>query len=289
MSGTEPLVWVNGALLPAAEARISALDQGFRSGIGVFETFRVRSGRVLRLSAHLERLRGAAEALGIALDAGELRTAVAAVTTGNLELGPDLVVRLTCSAGPLDPLATFPGASLGTPAVVATAHRAPCDPPAPARVRRTEWQREPARWKTTSYLVSVLAQQQAREAGATDAVLCDAAGDPLEAATANLFLLVDGALITPPVDAGVLPGITREVVLGVAAQVGQPVSLRRVTTAELHAAGEVFLTSAVRGVVPVAEVDGRPVRGGAPGPVTTAVTEAYDILAVTAAESVALS
>lgn len=268
---TTPMVWVDGRLLPSQLATISAADRGFRAGEGVFETLRVRRGRVFRLAAHLERLSTAATAIGLDLAPAVLPGAVAAVVEANATLGSDLVVRITCSAGPVDLASPFPGRAAGPATVVVTAQpTAPVDapPPPPASGHLVPLARPLAAWKTTSYLVALAAERDARRHGASDAVLCDAEGRPLEAATANLFAVDGTSVVTAPVSAGVLPGITRAAVITVAGELGLAVHERVLRRAELAAAPEALLTSAVRGIRPLVRLDARPIGDGTPGPTT---------------------
>ena len=284
-------LWVNGDLVPAAEARISALDAGFRSGLGVFETLRVDHGRAFRLSAHLARLAAGARALGFELRTGALSRGVAATVTANSHLGVHLALRITCSPGPLDPHGPFPGVPSGRATMVITVQPTPPPSPAPeaATARSTDLRREVAGTKHTSYLVSLLAQQAAAAAGCTDGLLTTPSGAPLEAATANLFVVVDGAVLTPPPGAGILPGITRGAVLELARTAGVAVEERHLTGAQLTGADEAFLTSAVRGVRALTAVDGRAIGGGAPGPVTSQLATAHRTLVEGEAEPVVVS
>jgi branched-subunit amino acid aminotransferase/4-amino-4-deoxychorismate lyase len=283
---TAPMVWVDGRLLPVHLATISAVDRGFRSGEGVFETVRVREGRTFRLASHLERLQGTAAALGLHVATPTLLEAVAAVVTANGHLGADLVVRITCSAGPVDLTRPFAAQGDGPATVVVTAQRTrtPGAPPLPpASGHLVDLHRPLAEWKSTSYQVALTAQREARRHGASDALLCDAAGRALEAATANLFAVSDATLITAPLTAGVLPGITRAAVIAIAAEQGLVVDERPISRSELPAVAEALLTSAVRGVQPLVRLGGRPVGDGMPGPTTRRLAAALE--AVIAATS----
>ncbi|MFO7960371.1 MAG: aminotransferase class IV [Nitriliruptoraceae bacterium] len=266
-----PMVWVDGRLLPAHLATISALDRGFRSGEGVFETLRVRQGRTFRLAAHLERLQTGAVGIGLHVAPQALIEAVGAVVEANAHLGADLVVRITCSAGPVELASPFPGRSAGPATVVVTAQRtraAGAPPLPPASGHLVEFHHPLGAWKTTSYLVALTAGREARRHGASDALLCDAAGRPLEAATANLFAVSGSTLVTAPVTAQVLPGITRAAVLQLATALGLVVEERVMDRTELRSAAEALLTSAVRGVQPLVALQGRPIGDGTPGPTT---------------------
>lgn len=284
-------VWVDGRLVPAAEARISALDLGFRSGIGVFESLRVDQGRAFRPDAHLARLTTGARTLGFAPQTAGLRRGIADTVTGNHHLGDHLALRITCSPGPIDPQATFPGASAGPPTTVITVQPtgAASPTPSPATAISTALRREIAGTKHTSYLVSVLAQQQAAAAGCSDALLTAPSGALLEAATANLLVVVDGVVSTPPTSAGILPGVTRDAVLELAAEHRIEVVERPITRDDLYRAEEAMLTSAVRGVRALTRVDHHDVAGGRPGPLTTHLAAAYHSLVARVAEPVTVT
>ncbi|MBC8073177.1 MAG: aminotransferase class IV family protein, partial [Deltaproteobacteria bacterium] len=130
--------------------------------------------------------------------------------------------------------------------------------------------------KSGNYLGSILALRQAIAEGGDDAILCNAAGEIAEGATSNVFFVKDGELVTPDLQAGLLAGITREVVCELAAELEVPVLARRVQPDQLRAADEVFMTSSVRGIMPVTRLDGRVVGGGVAGPVTTRLRQRYD-------------
>lgn len=280
---TEPVVWVDGDLVPASQARISALDRGFRGGEGVFTTLRADDGRVFRWQAHLDRVLGDATALDLPLDAARVTAAVAATVAANHHLGASLAVRITCSAGPVDLAAAFPASGARIPTVVVTA-QAVGPAPGPARGHPVPWHRQLAQLKTTSYLPATLAQQRARAAGATDALLCDAEATVLEdatvleAASANLFVVVGGAVRTAPVTAGVLPGVTRTAVLEVTVGLGHEVAQEACTLTELRRAEEAWLTSSVRGVRALTHLDGVAIGSGLEGEVTASVRDGYRAL-----------
>ncbi|MFP4311413.1 MAG: aminotransferase class IV [Nitriliruptoraceae bacterium] len=275
MSG--PMVWVDGAVVPAAAARISALDRGFRGGEGVFTTLRADRARVLRLGAHLDRLTQDAQVLGLELDREELTTAVAATVAANRHLGASLAVRVTCSAGPVDLSHAFPASGPTRPTVVVTA-QAVGSAVGSARGEPVPWHRPMAELKSTSYLPATLAQRRAVVAGATDALLCDDAGRVVEAASANLFVVLDGEVRTAPLDAGVLPGVTRTAVIEVLASLGRPVREQACTLPELAGAEEAWLTSSVRGIRALTHLGGDPIASGEPGPITEQVRTGYQAL-----------
>lgn len=247
-------LWLDGGLVDEAEACISPLDRGFTLGDGLFETLRVTGGAVLRLEAHLARLAAGTRVLGLPLPAFDLAAALAATAAANgLAEG---ALRLTISRGP-GPRGVLPPAS-PLPTVVITA--APLPPPLPpARLviaestRRND--RSPlARVKSLNYLDNILARQEAAGRGTDDAVLLNTRDRVAETSIANLFAVVAGELVTPPVSEGVLPGVMRAAVLAEGARE------RPLTPADLATASEIFLTSAL-GIRSVRALKGRDLPG----------------------------
>lgn len=251
-------LWLGTGLVPQDGAAISPLDRGFTLGDGLFETLRVASGRVLRVEAHLARLGAGARVLGLPLPTLDLAAAIEATAAANALA--DGALRLTLTRG-VGPRGVLPPAD-PVPTLVITA--APLPPPAPpARLvivdgtRRNE--RSPlAQVKSLNYLDNILARQEAAARGADDGVLLNTRDAVAETSIANLFAVIDGALVTPPRAAGVLPGIMRAEVLAHGAVE------RLLTTADLMRADEIFLTSAL-GIRSVAALEGRdlPARGAA--------------------------
>jgi len=255
---------INGMLTAAADARIDPSDRGFTLGDGLFETIAVRKNAVRHLAAHLARLRNGAGVLGIPLVRTDEQLAALIGETITANALTNAVVRVTLTRGPGARGIVFPPHP--TPTLVITV--APLPPPAePARVitatvtRRNE--HSPlSRIKHLNYLDNILARQEATAAGADDAILRNTAGRIAESTVANIFVLVDGGLLTPPIEEGALPGIVRAEAIRLA-----HAEERAITTEVLARASEVFLTNAL-GVRPVTHVDGRPVGDGEPGLIT---------------------
>jgi branched-chain amino acid aminotransferase len=267
---------VNGALIAAGQAHIDALDRGFTLGDGLFETVRVYRGRPLGLDRHIARLRRGAAFLAIDLpwEDREFDDAIAATLDANGL--SEAALRLTLSRGvPAargllpDPTATptlvidvqpftgYPGElySRGTAAVTGCIPRNEHSPL--------------SRLKTLSYLEQVLARREAAAVGADEALMRNTAGELVCASAANLFLVVGDLMVTPPIEAGALPGTTRELLLQqLAPDAGIEVIERSIQPGELSVASEAFLTSSLLGVAPLTRVDDRPVGGGLPGPRT---------------------
>jgi branched-chain amino acid aminotransferase len=244
-------VWLDGTLVPAAEASVPVTDHGLLLGDGVFETLVAVDGRPELWSRHLRRLRHGLAAVGIdpGLDDESLRAAVVAVASDRPGRAR---VRLTITAGP-GPL----GPVRGPRATVAVMADPLGDGPTTLRLVTAPWvrnERSPvAGLKTTSYAEGVALLAHARRHDADEVVLCDTRGRVSESATANLVVGTGGIGLTPGLEAGCLPGVVREVLLeaGAVAEADLPLTA-------LAVADELLVTSSTRGVVPVSHLDGRP-------------------------------
>ncbi len=270
-------VYLDGAYLPSEEAKVAADDAGLLYGRGLFETFRARRGAVYLLERHFDRLEAGARTLGIVLPQtlADLRATVRTLTE-QCEL-EDARVRLTLTAG----------SASGRPSLLIQA-RAATDYPQRlyergmsalvAPVRRNETS-PLTRVKSLNCLDSLLAREQARRAGLDEALFLNTRGRLADGSATNVFLVRDGELLTPPVEDGALPGITRGAVLELAhaARIGaREVSL---TLDDLRGTEEAFLTNAVAGLVPLVSVDGAKVGTGRPGPLTRRLSELYEAAA----------
>ena len=268
-------VWLAGALVPAAEAAIPIDDLGFLYGAACFETMRVYGGVAFRLEAHLDRLDRGLAGMGIRAPAREeLRHAIDATLDANGLR--EARVRLTVSAGSARGRPDLTQSDGPRLLVVA---EPVSEPPPPARLivasTRLDSDRPLRESKTANYLPWLLALAEARRAGADEALLLNREGEIAEAATANCFAVVAGTLVTPPLEAGPLPGVTRAVVLECARTAGVPVAERALTLAGLADADELFLTNGVWEVRPVAEVREHWTTETVPGPLTRLLGAAY--------------
>jgi branched-chain amino acid aminotransferase len=273
---SESVAWVDGALVPAARARVSAFDHGLLVGDGVFETLGVYHGVPFAWRRHVERLRRSADGLGLpAPDASALRAATDAVLAAN-GIG-DGRLRITVTGGP-SPLGSERGDA--PPTVIVAA--APARPrPVSEAVVTVPWPRNErgatAGLKTISYAENVRALAFAQQRGASEAVFANTRGELCEATGSNVFLVVDGVVCTPPAASGCLLGVTRALVLELCERHRVPCEERTVPVGALADAGEAFLTSSTREVVPVARVDDRELPA-APGPRTRALADAFSAL-----------
>lgn len=276
---SERKVYLNGRIVPADEAKISAFDAGLLHGASVFSTMLAHNGKVFRLDRHLARLAESAELLGLQVE----QTSVA-IRVGVLELLEatglsEARVRITVTPGPLGG-----GGEPAEPTLVITADPLPD---------------YPASWyekgilvvvssfkqitgspvfghKTGCYLPRVLARREAAGKGAEEALWYTPDGRLAEACFCNVFLVRGGKVCTPPVDTPVLPGVVREAVLelcrdhGIEADADTPLTVK-----EMLAADEAFLTSSTMGIRPISQIEKHPVGESVPGKVTDQLMHAY--------------
>ena len=276
-----PALWIDGRPSPAEGPHLSALDRGLLLADGVFETMRAHRGRIFRLDRHLDRLHGALAAIEIPAPSAIRRWIDAALAATRPD---DAAVRLTVTRGLGAGVA--PPLPAPSPTVVLSVQPMPAFPArlydeglsAVVASGRRNQRAMTNGLKTLAYGDAVAAMIEARRAGADEALFLDTDDHCSEASASNLFALVDGALVTPPVSCGALPGITREAVCELASRLGVPTSERPLALAELQGAGEAVLTSSLRGLAPLVRVDGRAIGAGTPGPVTRALRDAYQAL-----------
>jgi branched-chain amino acid aminotransferase len=274
------LASIDGTIFPPEEAKVSVYDRGFLYGDSVFETVRTYAGEPFALADHMARLQRSAERVGIEMPIPpaafgmEIRLAIRAARN------PECYARamLTRGSGPvgLDPaLASSPLRVILIEPLVPLPTVAYRDGVKVVTVR-TERAGDAAHGaKVGNYLGSLLALKRAKAAGAHEALVLDTGGRVVEGTTSNVFYVKDRVLVTPPEEAGILPGITRAHLCEIAAERRLEVRFAAVTPADLAAADEVFLTSSIREILPVVAVDEHVVADGRPGPVTRALHEAF--------------
>ena len=265
-----PLVWLDGRLLPLAEARISPLDRGFLFGDGVYEVLPVYGGRAYRFDEHLERLDRSLREIRMppALDHNGWLAAFGSLVHGNG--GGDLLlyVQVTRGVEPERNHVPRPGVR---PTVFACVSPLPVIAASAIERGVSAITAEDLRWsrcdiKTVSLLANVLLRWQAADAGTTESVLLRG-GVLTEGSTSSAHVVMAGRLLTPPQTNAILPGTTRSVLLELVARAGIPSERRPVTEAELRGADEILIASAGGGIRAVSLLDGAPVGDGMPGPV----------------------
>jgi branched-chain amino acid aminotransferase len=277
-------VYINGKLVDKAEAKISVYDHGFLYGDGVFEGLRIYSGKVFRLKEHIDRLYESALhiALTIPMSRAEMIAAVEQTVQANQKI--DGYIRLVVSRGPgnlgLDPRQC-------TPMVIIIVDDISLYPKelyesglkiiTSSLIRNHPNALNP-RIKSLNYLNNILAKIEAIQAGCLEAIMLNHKGEVAECTGDNLFVVKHGTLKTPPPDAGILEGITRNTVIELAKADGIPTVETTLTRHDVYAADEVFLTGTAAEVIGVVEVDRRPIGNGKPGPITRQLRERFQSL-----------
>ncbi len=277
----QPVCWIDDEIRPLDAARIPVRDHGLLYGDGVFEGIRFYHGRPFRLAAHLQRLQDSARAIALPLPRApdELAGIVLRVVTA---FGaPDGYLRLIVTRGD-GPLGIDPG-PCGTPRLLVMAdelnmvtaqQRSRGVSLIIAATRRLSADGLDPRIKSLNYLNSILARLEASRAGADEAILLNREGRLTEGTADNLFLVRNDVLLTPPATEGALAGITRELILSLAAEQGIPAREQPLGPYDLHTAEEAFLTGTGAELIPVREVDGRRLPA-CPGPVHAACEAAF--------------
>jgi D-alanine transaminase len=266
------VVWVDGRLRPRSEACVPVEDRGLQFGESLYEVLPLVGGEPLLVDEHVERMARGAELLGLAAGLPPAREwrRIALELEAHERLGEGLLyAQLTGGAAPRRHL------PLERPAPCFLAYLVPHRFPRDAEIRRgtTAITHPDLRWgrsdiKTTMLLASILAKREALARGASEALLVGADGCLREGASSNLFVLERDRLLTPRQSEHVLPGVTRPLVMQVAAEAGIDAGEDDLSVERLRAASEVCITSTSLTVMPVLSVDGQVIGGGTAGPVS---------------------
>jgi branched-chain amino acid aminotransferase len=273
---------VNGSVVPAEQARVSVLDNGFTFGDAVYETLRTYAGRPFHLDRHLERLRASAARLGFAAPFGDevfaRRLDELLARSGNEES----YIRIILTRGEGDISYRFDRVKGPTLVMVVKPFEAPPErdyaegiPVVIASVRRNHPRALDPAIKSNNLLNNILAVREGQARGAAEAILLNDLGEVAEGASSNVFVVKGGHAATPPLAAGILSGITRRLVLDLCRELGVPAREETLRVADLFAADEVFITSTTKEAAPVRTIDGKPVASGRPGPVHRRILQAY--------------
>ena len=275
------IAYVNGRYVRHAQAAVHIEDRGYQFADGVYEVCEVARGFIIDMTRHLDRLDRSLRELRIRwpLRRAALELIMREVARRNGVRNGLVYVQVTRGVAPRDHV--FPAEST-RPALIVTAKRT--DPQANARraetgvkvitVPENRWERVDI--KTVGLLPNVLARQKARESGASEAWFVDSEGLVKEGAATNAWIVTqDGKLVTRPADYGILRGITRATVMDVAARLGLEVEERAFSVEEAQSAREAFITAASTVVMPVVEIDGRPVANGHPGTVALSLRRSF--------------
>ena len=268
--------WVNGAFMPESEAAVSIFDRGLLFADGVYEVAAAVNGRPLDADLHLARLERSLAAIGIGgtMPTREWMDVIQALLDRNrLEEG---FVYLQVTRGVADRDFPFPASATPTQFAYARPKSLRHDPNANGvalhSVPDIRWDRRDI--KSVALLAQVLAKQEARVSGAFEALMHED-GVVTEGGSSNIWIVQDGMLRTRALSNKILAGITRDVVMGLAYELGLPVDERPFTVSDAIEADECFMTSATSFVLPVTRIDGKTIGSGSPGRCTLAVRNAY--------------
>lgn len=268
------VVSIDGVMVPPEQARISVFDRGLLYGDGCFEVLRTWDGVARDIEAHLDRLFDTARFLSLkTIERAKLTEAIYRTIAA---VGPkrdaEHLIRILLTRGEGSLWQRL--GELGPGRAIVIIEPLPLQP-IELSLSVVDWpvpDRESRGHKTLAYLDSVLARELARVAGADEAVRLDGDGHLVEGATCNLFVVNHNVVATPPTDRGALPGIVRGRVLALCTRDGIASRVRDLSLRDLRSADEVFVTSSLRGVVPVTRIDNVPLTKG---PITEQLAAAY--------------
>ena len=286
-------VFIDGKYYDGRAAKISVFDHGLLYGDGVFEGIRAYHGRVFKLREHIDRLFCSAKAILLNIPMSHAHLMHAVVEACRKNKIHDGYIRLVVTRG-IGTLGLNPN-RCKNPSVIIIADKIQLYPPAfyqkgmeivtVPTMRNLHSALNPA-IKSLNYLNNILAKIEANHAGCEEAVMLNAEGFVAECTGDNLFIVKKGALLTPPLSAGALYGITRGVVMELAEEEGLAVSEPNLTRYDLFNADECFLTGTGAEIVPVVKIDGRVIGTGKPGPITRKLEEEYRTLTKNSGEPI---
>jgi branched-chain amino acid aminotransferase len=281
----EPKVYINGKLYPKDEAKISVFDHGLLYGDGVFEGIRCYNGNVFKFSEHIDRLYDSARAISmeIKLTKDELKDAVInTLKANNLK---DSYIRLIVTRG-VGKLGLNPFLCSESQVIIITdfiqlyskeLYEKGLDAIIVPTIRNHSDALNP-NVKSLNYLNNILAKIECINAGATEGIMLNKDGYVAEGTGDNIFIVKDNEIVTPPTTAGILIGITRNVVIELANEAGMTVKEEQLTRDDLYNADECFLTGTAAEIIPVVNLDGRKIASGKPGKVTLGLLKKYQEL-----------
>jgi branched-chain amino acid aminotransferase len=282
-SKTMPLrIYISGKFYDKEDAKISVYDHGLLYGDGIFEGMRSYAGKVFRLKAHLDRLWDSARAIWLEIPMTKDELAKAVNDTLALNGIKDGYIRLVVTRGAgalgLDPN------RCSNPQVIVIADHIQMYPKemyenglsiiTASTIRNHSAALSP-RIKSLNYLNNIMAKIEGLQAGCIEALMLNAKGEVAECTGDNIFIVRKGVLQTPPIDAGILEGITRDAVLDIAAELKIPVQQIPLVRHDIFIADECFLTGSAAEIIPVVKLDNRVIGDGRPGPLTRRLTERF--------------
>jgi len=286
-------VFIDGKFYNERDAKVSVFDHGLLYGDGIFEGIRAYNGRVFRLKEHIDRLYASAKAILLTIPTSREKMMDAVVRSCRENKVRDGYIRLVVTRG-VGTLGLNPN-RCKNPSIIIIAGKIQLYPPelyergmeivTVPTVRNLHSALNPA-IKSLNYLNNILAKIEANNAGVEEAIMLNAEGFVSECTGDNLFIIKNGHLSTPPLSAGALYGITRQVVIELAQKVGMPVSEPNLTRYDVFNADECFLTGTGAEIVPVVKLDGRVIGTGKPGKLTRRLVADYRALTKASGEPI---
>lgn len=282
MESAKKMIYVNGEYFSKEDAKISVFDHGFLYGDGVFEGIRVYDNLIFRFNDHLTRLYESAKAIALEIPLTVKEMEQAVLETVRRSQLPSCYIRLVVSRGYGD-MGVDPR-KCSKPTVVIIVTQINIYPPemyesgmhaTVSATRRVRDDMMSPRVKSLNYLCSVLAKIESNRQGLGDAIMLNTNGHVTEASVANVFIVKNNALITPPSSVGLLEGITRDTVLSVARDAGIVVKEELITQFDLYTADECFLTGTASELMPVVTIDGRIIGAEKAGPMSKRLLEMF--------------
>jgi branched-chain amino acid aminotransferase len=275
-------IYLNGKLVPREEACVSVFDHGLLYGDGVFEGIRFYAGRVFRLDEHLDRLYRSARAIALNIPIDSASMSLAVLETIRANAMTDGYVRLVVTRGE-GSLGLSPK-SCPRPTIFIIAAGISLYPEemythglkvVTCGTRRIAHGALSPMVKSLNYLNNIMAKIEAEQAGAGEGLMLNEQGYVAECTGDNVFVVHGGRIVTPPIAAGALAGVTRAVVFEMAREAGLDIREENITRYDIYTADECFLTGTAAEIIPVVELDARLVHDGKPGPVTKRLTEKF--------------
>ncbi len=275
-------VYINGELVDKQDAKISVFDHGLLYGDGVFEGIRVYKGKVFRCKEHVDRLFNSAKAIALRIPMTKQEVTEAIHRTVAANGRPNAYVRIVVTRGAgtlgLDPtkchdpqviiitdsISLYPREFYEKGLEVVT-----------VPTMRNHHNVLSPKIKSLNYLNNILAKIEARQAGVIEAIMLNPLGFVAECTGDNIFIVSRGRLLTPPPDAGILEGITRQVVMELAERAGIPVAEQQLTRFDLYVADECFLSGTAAEIIPVVRIDSRDIGDGTPGKITLQLLQMF--------------
>ncbi len=275
-------IYINGEFFDKEDAKISVYDHGLLYGDGVFEGMRSYGGKVFRLEQHLVRLYNSAKAIWLEIPITREKLAEAVRETLKLNAIDDGYIRLVVTRG-AGSLGLDPNRTSNPQVIIITDHISLYPQEFYERgleiVSVSTIRNHPAalspRIKSLNYLNNILAKIEGLQAGCVEALMLNHKGEISECTGDNIFLVARGEVLTPPIDAGILEGITRDAVIQLAREAGLTVREIPLTKHDVYIADECFLTGSAAEVIPVVKVDSRVIGDGKPGPITLDLTSRF--------------